>query len=94
MLCPNIINQLLWVLTNLWRWCGEGVAQVLFAAEDIEVGRGAGALLQVVLLEETTFLIVVFPQVVETDVSSASSVHTCAFFILACAQQLLIVFSD
>lgn len=87
----NIVNQCLRVLTNVWRRRDEGVAQSLSAALDKEAIKGGEALLPVVHFGETAPLFVAVNPGVEAGVSQASSIHACAFVILARAQLLIIL---
>lgn len=87
----NIVNQYLRVLTNVWRWRDEGVAQILFAALDKEAIKGGEALLPVVPSGETAPLFIAVNPGVEAGVSQASSIHACAFVILARAQPLILL---
>lgn len=87
----NIVKQWFWVLTNVWRRCGEGVALILSAAVDKESTKGSEALLPVVTVGETAPLFKALHPGVEADVSSARSILACAFVIFACAQQFIIV---
>lgn len=79
--------------TNIWRWCRVGVALIFSTAVDIEAVKGGKALLIVVLCWETSSLLISMHPGVETDVSSAGSICASAFVILACTQQLSIIFS-
>lgn len=64
---------------------------ILFAAVDKEAGKGGEALLLAMNCGETApFFITIHPGV-EADVSSASSIHACAFIIFARAEQLPII---
>lgn len=64
---------------------------ILFAAVDKEAGKGGGALLPANSRGEAApFFVAVHPGV-EADVSSASSIHACAFLIFTCAEQLPII---
>lgn len=83
---------MLWVLTDVWRWCGVCVAKILSAAVDKEANEGGEALLPVVIVEETAPLLTAAHPGVEAVVSSASSVHACVFFVLARTQQLPFIF--
>ena len=87
----NTVRQWLWILTYVWRWCGDGVAVILSAAVDEEFRQGGEALLPVVIYE-TAPLLKAFNPGVEAVVSSASSIHTCVFGILTCAQEFPCVF--
>lgn len=69
-----------------------GVALILFAAVDKVGGKGGVALLLDVFGETSPLLNTLHPGV-ETDVSSAGSICASAFVILACTQQLFIIFS-
>ena len=83
----NTVRQWLWILTNVWRWRGVGVAVILLAAVDEEFRNRGEALLPVVFYETAPLLKALNPGV-EAVVSSASSIHTCAFGILTCAQEI------
>ena len=85
-------KNILWVLTNVWRGSGEGVAQILSAAVHKQAVKFAEALLHVVNFGETAPLLMAVNPGVEADVSFASSIHACAFAILARTQHLPIVF--
>lgn len=88
----NIVRSKFRVLTDARRRRGEGVALILSAAVDIEAIKGGEAVLSVVELAETAPLLVAVHPGVKADVSSAGSVHACALLVLACAQQLPVLF--
>lgn len=79
--------------TNVWRWCGVGIALVFFAAVDIEAFKGGVALLPVVVCRETASFFLSTQPGVEANVSSAGSICASAFVILTCTKQLSIIFS-
>lgn len=79
------------ILTNIWRRRDVAVAQVIPAAGHIESLKGGHALLSDVIFHETAPLLVTAHPGIETVVSSASSILTCAFVILTYAQQLPII---
>lgn len=82
---------MVWVLTNVWRRCGVGVALILSAAVDKEKIKGGVALLPVVSFREAAPLLYAVHPGVEADVSMTGSIYTCAFLILTCALQISII---
>lgn len=81
----------MWALTDVWRRRCKGIASVLSAAVDVEAVKESVALLIVVLIGEATLLLMTVHPRVEADVAPACVIHTCAFVILACAQQLPVI---
>lgn len=82
------VSKCLWVLTDVGRCCGEGVAVVVPAALDEEAREHGVTLLPVDALGEATPLLNAVQMRVEADVSPAGLIRACALIILARAVQV------